>query len=58
MIFSVCSVCSVGKKTKYKDYPFPYHHEIELEITKDAFAKVAYRERPDGLLAVAPQWRR
>lgn len=28
------------------------------ELTKDAFAKVAYRERPDGLLAVAPQWRR
>ncbi len=29
-----------------------------FELTKDAFAKVAYRERPDGLLAVAPQWRR
>ena len=28
------------------------------ELTKDVFAKVAYRERPDGLLAVAPQWRR
>ncbi len=28
------------------------------ELTKDAFAKVAYRERPDGLLAVAPQWSR
>jgi TrmH family RNA methyltransferase len=28
------------------------------ELSKDAFAKVAYRERPDGLLAVAPQWRR
>jgi TrmH family RNA methyltransferase len=28
------------------------------ELTKEAFAKVAYRERPDGLLAVAPQWRR
>lgn len=28
------------------------------ELAKDAFAKVAYRERPDGLLAVAPQWRR
>lgn len=27
------------------------------ELSKDAFAKVAYRERPDGLLAVAPQWR-
>lgn len=29
-----------------------------LELSKEAFAKVAYRERPDGLLAVAPQWRR
>ena len=29
-----------------------------FELTKDAFAKVAYRERPDGLLAVAPQWQR
>lgn len=29
-----------------------------IELSKDAFAKVAYRERPDGLLAVAPQWRR
>lgn len=29
-----------------------------FELTKDAFAKVAYRERPDGLLAVAPQWRK
>ena len=29
-----------------------------VELSKDAFAKVAYRERPDGLLAVAPQWRR
>jgi len=29
-----------------------------FELTKAAFAKVAYRERPDGLLAVAPQWRR
>jgi TrmH family RNA methyltransferase len=28
------------------------------ELSKDAFAKVAYRERPDGLLAVAPQWQR
>jgi TrmH family RNA methyltransferase len=28
------------------------------ELSKDAFAKVAYRERPDGLLAVAPQWKR
>jgi TrmH family RNA methyltransferase len=29
-----------------------------FEMSRDAFAKVAYRERPDGLLAVAPQWRR
>jgi TrmH family RNA methyltransferase len=29
-----------------------------IELSKDAFAKVAYRERPDGLLAVAPQWKR
>ena len=29
-----------------------------FELTPEAFAKVAYRERPDGLLAVAPQWRR
>jgi len=29
-----------------------------FELTKAAFAKVAYRERPDGLLAVVPQWRR
>jgi TrmH family RNA methyltransferase len=29
-----------------------------FELTKAAFGKVAYRERPDGLLAVAPQWRR
>jgi TrmH family RNA methyltransferase len=29
-----------------------------FELSKDAFAKVAYRERPDGLLALAPQWRR
>ena len=28
------------------------------ELSKDAFAKVAYRERPDGILAVAPQWSR
>ena len=27
-----------------------------FELSKEAFAKVAYRERPDGLLAVAPQW--
>ena len=29
-----------------------------FELSKDAFAKVAYRERPDGLLVVAPQWKR
>jgi TrmH family RNA methyltransferase len=29
-----------------------------FQLTKDCFAKVAYRERPDGLLAVAPQWRK
>jgi RNA methyltransferase, TrmH family len=29
-----------------------------IELSKEAFAKVAYRERPDGLLAVAPQWKR
>lgn len=29
-----------------------------FELSRDAFAKVAYRERPDGLLAVAPQWQR
>jgi TrmH family RNA methyltransferase len=28
------------------------------ELSRDAFAKVAYRERPDGILAVAPQWSR
>jgi RNA methyltransferase, TrmH family len=28
------------------------------ELSKEAFAKVAYRERPDGILAVAPQWAR
>lgn len=27
------------------------------ELSKEAFAKCAYRDRPDGLLAVAPQWR-
>jgi TrmH family RNA methyltransferase len=31
---------------------------VLLELSKDAFAKVAYRERPDGILAVAAQWRR
>jgi RNA methyltransferase, TrmH family len=29
-----------------------------FELTKEAFAKVAYRERPDGLLALVPQWKR
>ena len=28
------------------------------ELSKEAFAKCSYRDRPDGLLAVAPQWRR
>jgi TrmH family RNA methyltransferase len=28
------------------------------ELSREAFAKAAYRERPDGLLAVAPQWKR
>jgi len=28
-----------------------------FELSKDTFAKVAYRERPDGLLAILPQWR-
>lgn len=28
-----------------------------FELSKDAFARVAYRERPDGLLAVAAQWK-
>ncbi|MEO5959220.1 MAG: RNA methyltransferase [Opitutaceae bacterium] len=31
---------------------------VRFELSKEAFAKVAYRERPDGLLAVAPQWQR
>ena len=31
---------------------------VVFELSKDAFAKVSYRDRPDGLLAVAPQWRR
>jgi len=31
---------------------------VLFELSKEAFAKVAYRERPDGILAVAPQWRR
>ena len=29
-----------------------------FEVSKEAFAKAAYRERPDGILAVAPQWSR
>ncbi len=29
-----------------------------FELSKPVFAKVSYRDRPDGLLAVAPQWRR
>lgn len=29
-----------------------------FELSREAFAKVAYRERPDGLLALAPQWKR
>ncbi len=28
------------------------------ELSKAAFAKVSYRDRPDGLLAVFPQWQR
>ena len=31
---------------------------LVFELSKGAFAKVSYRDRPDGLLAVAPQWRR
>jgi TrmH family RNA methyltransferase len=29
-----------------------------FELSKAVFAKVSYRDRPDGLLAVAPQWKR
>ena len=29
-----------------------------FELSKEAFAKVSYRDRPDGILAVAPQWKR
>jgi TrmH family RNA methyltransferase len=29
-----------------------------FELSKEAFAKVSYRDRPDGLLVVAPQWKR
>ncbi len=28
---------------------------LHLQCTKDVFAKISYRDRPDGLLAVAPQ---
>jgi TrmH family RNA methyltransferase len=28
-----------------------------FELSKESFAKCAYRDRPDGLLAVAPQWK-
>jgi TrmH family RNA methyltransferase len=31
---------------------------LVFELSKGAFAKVSYRDRPDGLLAVAPQWKR
>lgn len=30
-------------------------HAVQLECTKEVFAKISYRDRPDGLLAVAPQ---
>ncbi|HEY4300657.1 MAG TPA: RNA methyltransferase [Candidatus Didemnitutus sp.] len=29
-----------------------------FELSREAFAKCSYRDRPDGLLAVAKQWRR
>jgi TrmH family RNA methyltransferase len=29
-----------------------------FDLSKEAFAKVSYRDRPDGLLAVAAQWKR
>jgi TrmH family RNA methyltransferase len=29
-----------------------------FELSQSVFAKVSYRDRPDGLLAVAPQWKR
>lgn len=29
-----------------------------FELSKEAFAKVSYRDRPDGLVAIAPQWRK
>ena len=25
-------MCSVGRKKKFNDHPFPYHHELELDI--------------------------
>jgi TrmH family RNA methyltransferase len=28
-----------------------------FELSRPVFAKVSYRDRPDGLLAVAPQWK-
>ncbi len=28
----MCSVYSVGRPRKFRDHPFPYHHELELEI--------------------------
>ena len=28
----MCSVYSVGKNKKFNDQPFPYHHELEVEI--------------------------
>jgi len=28
---------------------------VQIECTKEVFAKISYRDRPDGLLAVAPQ---
>ncbi len=31
---------------------------LVCELSKEAFAKCSYRDRPDGLLAVAPQWKR
>jgi TrmH family RNA methyltransferase len=29
-----------------------------FDLSKEAFAKISYRDRPDGLLAVARQWKR
>lgn len=28
-----------------------------LEVSKEVFAKISYRDRPDGLLAIADQWK-